>query len=95
VTITSFTRERGGADDVHRIRGAVIANCEETVDVTVSVRWVDGADRGDAWRAFVTLTRVLPREPRDFNEVVVGGRGATRVDLVGSATRAGVMRRFR
>lgn len=64
------------------ISGGVKTSCQTAVDVTVSVRWLDGADRGGEYYAFVTLRRVAPGETRVFKELAPGGTGATQADFL-------------
>jgi hypothetical protein len=75
-----------GLDDARNvsarmITGQVRSNCAVIVDVTVGVRWADGAYRGGDPVRFVTLRRVQPNEVRAFSAQAIGGLGATRAEF--------------
>jgi hypothetical protein len=79
--VVSYSLEGTANADARTIAGQIKTGCHLPVDVTLSVRWLDGVDRLDAPRAFAIVRRVQPGETRSFREVAPGGRGATRAEL--------------
>jgi hypothetical protein len=91
--VVSFALEGSANADSRTIAGQVKADCYLPVDVTVSVRWLDGADRVSSPRAFAILRRVQPGETRAFREVAPGGRGATRAEVTAGVDASRTRRR--
>jgi hypothetical protein len=79
--VLSYNLEGSASADSRTIAGQIKTACQAPVDVTVSVRWLDGPDRLEGPRAFAILRRVQPGETRPFREVAPGGRGATRAEV--------------
>jgi hypothetical protein len=79
--VVSYSLEGSANADSRTIAGQIRTGCQLPVDVTISVKWLDGANRVEAPRAFATIRRVQPGETRLFREVAPGGRGATRAEL--------------
>jgi hypothetical protein len=87
VQVVSYSLEGTANANSRTIVGQIKTGCYLPVDVTVSVKWLDGSDSLAAPRAFAILRRMQPGETRSFREVAPGGRGATRAELTAGVTR--------
>lgn len=89
----NLKQEAGTSPDSLVVTGGAKSGCSVPVDITLSLRWLDGPERQTGERAFAVLARVQPGETRPFSEVVSGGRGGTRVVVSGDAAAAPARRR--
>jgi hypothetical protein len=79
--VVSYNLDGATASDIRQISGQIKSSCQEAIDVTLNIRWVDGVESIRQPRAFATIARLQPGEVRQFRETATGGRGATRAEL--------------